>query len=159
MRGRPVAPAIHSSVTGVPLPRTRRDAADSESRSHRGPQADEVIVERVNPVSADRRLHDPNSQRREARRPAGGAGDQVRARNQPQDREVARRQNFGHSAIDRGRGENEAARVHHPCQRRGSRVGAPARPTRPVMLAARSRDRSFIASGKSRLGPRRSQLI
>src|SRR5437660_12124768 len=75
MRGRPVAPAIHSSITGGSPPRIRRVAADPgdlrKSRTHRGPQADEVIVERVNPVSADRRLHDPNSQRREARRPAG----------------------------------------------------------------------------------------
>src|SRR5262249_32954375 len=51
------------------------------------------------------RLHREDSQGRKARRPTGPAADQIRARDQPQDSQSARRQNLRQSALARRRGD------------------------------------------------------
>ena len=77
------------------------------------------------PVPARGRLRRPHPQGREARRPAGAGADQVRAGDQPQDRQGARPRRAADAARPRRRGDRmRTARVHHAARRRGGGVAA-----------------------------------
>ena len=71
------------------------------------------------------RLRRSHPQGREAGRPAGAGADQVRAGDQPQDRQGARPRSAADAARPRRRGDRmRAARVHHAARRRGGGVAA-----------------------------------
>ena len=71
--------ALPSDACDLPLARVRRSRRPDELRN-----------EHYRRISPGRRLRRPDSQGREARRPAGHAVDQVRVRDQPQDRQGTR---------------------------------------------------------------------
>src|SRR5262249_50373200 len=77
----------------------------SVSRICRGGRAVELRHRCRRRLSPIWRLHPEDSQGRKARRPAGSAADQIRARDQPQDNQTARRQNLRQSALARRRGD------------------------------------------------------
>ena len=72
-----------------------------------------------------RHLRWADSQRREARRPAGRAGDQVRVGHQPRDCEGAQLRHSADATRARRRGDRmRAARVHHAARRCGGGMAA-----------------------------------
>ena len=68
------------------------------SRVRRSRWADELGTDLLGRVASSRRLHRPDPQGREARRPAGDAVHQVRVRRQLQDRQGARPRNAADAA-------------------------------------------------------------
>ena len=90
------------------------------------------------PVPARGRLRRSHPQGREARRPAGAGADQVRAGDQPQDRQDARPRSAAIAARPRRRDDRmRTARVHHATRRCGGHVAA--RGARAAVSAACNR--------------------
>src|SRR5262249_35197360 len=75
------------------------------SRVRAGRGADVLWGEPRRPLSARCRLYRQDPQRRQARRPAGAAADQIRAGHQPPDREGARPATAGKAGRSRRRGD------------------------------------------------------
>src|SRR5262249_9181967 len=77
----------------------------SRAGIRRGRRPDELRHQPGRCLSSGRSFYRPHPQGRQARRPAGGAGEQVRIRHQPADRAHARHRSAAGPALDRRRGD------------------------------------------------------